>query len=375
MTGLFLLERLNGQLARLCDVVGVDAATPRELLSELLGPAGSRSLDEPPAWPSDVADDYTPVEFSLAFNEAEPPTLRVLAEAQGSPPGALSNLSAAYRFIGTQDHHFDLSTSRLDAVRDLFATVEPSGSFALWHSLVFRHGRRPELKVYFNPEVHGIERSPDLVAEALRRLGLNPSYEAIVDRALRPGELGRRDRLAFFALDLHDGPQARVKLYLAHHEARLSDVVRAARVVNDVDTAQVAEFCELTAGGPGPYGGRPVVTSYTFTEGADWPVGHSVYVPIRSYVDHDGQARDRVAALLARYGFDNAVLDRAIAAVTRRPLNSGVGLIAHVSLRLGRPRPGITIYLSAEAYRVGAPRRPSANGTHAPAGKIGTRQS
>ena len=60
--------------------------------------------------------------------------------------------------------------------------------------------------------------------------------------------------------------------------------------------------------------------------------------------------------LLSRYGFDHAAdLDRAIAAVTRRPLHDGVGLIAHVSLRLGRPRPGLTVYLSAEAYGV-APR-------------------
>jgi hypothetical protein len=79
-------------------------------------------------------------------------------------------------------------------------------------------------------------------------------------------------------------------------------------------------------------------------------------VPIRSYVSDDEEARDRVAALLERYGFDSVELDRIITALTRRPLREGVGLIAHVSLRLGLPRPGVTVYLSAEAYQVSPPR-------------------
>ena len=54
-----------------------------------------------------------------------------------------------------------------------------------------------------------------------------------------------------------------------------------------------------------------------------------------------------------RYGFGTAELfDRVLAAVTPRPLRAGAGLIAHVSLRLGPPRPGMTVYLSAEAYEV-----------------------
>ena len=75
-------------------------------------------------------------------------------------------------------------------------------------------------------------------------------------------------------------------------------------------------------------------------------------MPIRDYVADDEEARDRVVALLERYGFGNAEFDRVLAAVTPRPLRAGVGLIAHVSLRLGPPRPGMTVYLSAEAYEV-----------------------
>jgi len=86
------------------------------------------------------------------------------------------------------------------------------------------------------------------------------------------------------------------------------------------------------------------------------PVGYSIYVPIRGYVSDDREARVRVMALLDRYGFDGAVFERAITALTQRLLLDGVGLIAHVSLRLGPPRPGVTVYLSSEAYRVNPPR-------------------
>jgi DMATS type aromatic prenyltransferase len=303
-----------------------------------------------------VADDHTPVEFSIAFNEHDHPTLRILGEALAPRPSATTNLSAAHGFLGTQANRFGLSMSQFESVRDLFATEHPQGDFALWHSMVFGKRKRPRFKVYFNPELKGVEQAPDLVTEALRRLGLGRSYQIVLDHSIRPGELGRGDRLAFFALDLHDGPHARVKLYLSHCGAEVRDVIRAASVVDGIDAAEFASFCKAAAGGMETFADRPLVGSYTFLGEADRPAGYSIYVPIRSYVGDDEEARGRVAALLDRYGFDSTKFDRAITAVARRPLREGVGLIAHVALRLGLPRPGVTVYLSAEAYRVNPPR-------------------
>lgn len=355
MTGSSLFDYLARQLTGLCDVAGSPSGEPLRLLGALLGPTGSRSLSDPPAWRSNVADDHTPVEFSIACNTGEPPTLRILGEALGSPPNAMSNHRAAHRFLRARTRRSGMSLSRLAAVQDLFATDRPSGEFTLWHSLVFRSGRRPEFKVYLNPEVTGVHRAPSLVAEALRRVGLNRAYRSIVDHAVRPGELGYRDRLTFFALDLHDGPHSRVKVYLTHQDAEVADVVRAARAVDGIDATEIAAFCTAAGGGRQHFDGLPLVSSYTFTGETDRPVGYSVYVPIRGYVRDDQEARDRVSPLLARYGFDDTLLDRAIAALTDRSLSEGVGLIAHVSLRLGPPRPGVTVYLSAEAYEVRPP--------------------
>ncbi|GHJ10757.1 prenyltransferase [Micromonospora humidisoli] len=352
-----LSDRLSDQLRRLCEASGISAAEPLELLESLLGPAGPQPLSAPPRWPSNIADDHTPVEFSVAFSGTEPPTVRILGETLGTPPGRLTNMFATQRFLDRQAHRAGLSTSRLDSVRDLFATYDPQGVFAVWCSLVFRNGRRPEFKVYLNPELRGVDRASGLVAEALHRIGLGRSYRAMLDHGIRPGELGRRDRLTFFALDLHDGVQARVKVYLTHHDAGVADVVRAAGVVDGVDTTRLAEFARLAGGGRTRFAGLPLVGSYTLVEGAGRPVGYSLYVPIRGYVDDDEEAYDRVVAVLDRYGFGRSVLDRALAAVARRPLRDGVGLIPHLSLRLGAPRPGVTVYLSAEAYQVTPPAR------------------
>ncbi|MBT8227696.1 MAG: hypothetical protein HKP61_13120 [Dactylosporangium sp.] len=356
MCSLSLFGHLSNQLERLCELVGADSAPAVGLLDNLLGPVGSRPLSERPDWPSNVADDNTPVEFSIAFNADGHPILRILGEALGPQPSAATNLSAARRFLDTQADHFDLSMYRFNLVQDLFTTENVRGEFGIWHSIVLQKGRQPDFKVYFNPEARGVDRSPDLVAEALRRLGLARSYQTMLDHGVRPGELARRDRLTFFALDLHDRAQARVKLYLSHHGAEAQHVVRAASAVDGIDGAELAEFCQAVGGGPGPFDDRPLVGSYTFTEEADRPVGYSLYVPIRSYVHDDEEARDRVAAVLERYGFDSTGLDRAVSAVTRRRLRAGVGLIAHASLRLGLPRPGVTVYFSAEAYRTYPPR-------------------
>jgi DMATS type aromatic prenyltransferase len=356
MRDLSVSDYLGGQLGRLCTVLDMDPAAPVELLAGVLGDHAARPLSQPPPWPSDVADDHSPIEFSVAYNDHEPPALRILAEVLGPRPGVRANMSAAYDFLADNAARFGLSTTRLDAVRDLFSTDHPQGEFALWCSLVFRSGRRPEFKVYFNPEVEGPDRAPELVGEALRRLGLGTSYQTMLRHAVRPGELGRLDRLAFFALDLHDGPQARVKLYLSHFDAYAQDVARASAMVDGVDPGQVAEFCARAGGPARRFDGRPLIGSYTLTQGADRPVGYSIYVPIRSYVADDLEARDRVLPLLDRYRFDTRTFDRAIAALTDRPLADGVGLIAHVSLRLGPPRPGLTVYLSAEAYEVCPPR-------------------
>ncbi|WP_432925466.1 tryptophan dimethylallyltransferase family protein [Microbispora sp. CA-135349] len=350
-----LVTRITDQLVRLSQVTHADVATAVELVTDLLGSAGQRPLAAGPAWDSDVSDDHTPVEFSLAFDPAGPPVLRILGEAAVTDPASPADLTPALAFLRRQAARHAVSMSRLERVRDLFTTDRPQGTFGMWHSLILR--TTPEFKVYLNPEIHGVARSVPLVQEGLGRLGAGAAYRAVCEQALRPGEIGRGDRLTFFALDLRDTDTARIKLYVSQHDAEPADLARAAAVVPGADPAEVVAFCESAAGFAGPYDRRPIISSYTFVAQAARPVGYSVYVPIRSYVADDRQAYDRVHTLLGRYGFDTDRLEAAVAAVTSRPLEDGVGLVAHVSLRIGPPSPGVSIYLSSEAYGVGVARR------------------
>jgi DMATS type aromatic prenyltransferase len=334
--------------------LGDSANKSVELLIETLGPGGSRPLSNAPSWPSGVADDHTPFEFSTAFAVGEPATVRVLVEPTAAEPGPAANMDAALDVLASLARSHDLPMDRFDSVRDLFLPADPQGDFSLWFSLVFSAAADPVIKVYLNPEVRGEAEAPLLVGEGLARLGYGAAHQTIIDHARRRGDL---DRYSFFALDLTETSGARAKVYLSHQDATPDDMVVAASAAHDVDPETVRGFCQLTGGQSEPFTGRPLISSYTFLpEDLDRPSGYSLYVPVRSYVNDDNEAHQRVLATLDQYGIDPAAFRGALDAVARRPLTDGVGLIAHVSLRIGAPRPGVTVYLSSEAHATASPR-------------------
>jgi hypothetical protein len=165
------------------------------------------------------------------------------------------------------------------------------------------------------------------------------------------------DRIYIFSLDLGSPwGRPRVKVYIRHEGFSAAEAARTACAVREVSPGSVAQFCELV-GGPGPFTGRPLISCFSFVEGdRERPSAYTLHLPIRDYVLHDADARDRVSAALDCYGFDASVLGRGLAGVSRRPLAAGVGLISYVAL-VCNPRPRrITVYLSSEAYEAAPPR-------------------
>jgi hypothetical protein len=344
------------QLQILLRAVGLADSAERstELLSEALGPGCLRPLSSVPHWPSFVADDHTPVEFSVALAQNERPAVRMIVESIAEQPDRRANMVAALGVLDRLTARHQLDLRRFDLVRDLFLPEDPQGAFAFWYSLIVHPDSAPEIKVYLNPEVRGRESATALVSEGLGRLGLGAAFPTVADHALRREGL---DRFSFFALDLMDSQRARVKTYVSHEEAEIADVTRAAAAAPDVDPVLLADVIALAGGGTGPFTRRPLTSSYTFLSGdTDRPSGYSLYIPVRDYVQDDLEACERVLAIMARCGLDTAPFVMALASLVRRPLAGGVGLIAHVALRLGRPRPGVTVYLSSEAYDVTPPR-------------------
>ncbi|EHR63732.1 tryptophan dimethylallyltransferase family protein [Saccharomonospora cyanea] len=351
-----LFEHTSRQLRNLCDEAGFPPTddTAVDMLRELLGAGGERRLSDGPSWPSDVADDATPVEFSVALDDTGENAVRVLGEVIAEKPSMAANVVAARRFLDSVSDRLEIPTDRFDAVQDLFLPEQPQGKFAFWYSLIFRPNAKPKLKVYFNPGARGEDRAAELVAEGFRRLGMDEAYDSATEHSVhRPGQ----DRFTFFAVDLDDSPTSRVKLYISHYSATVEEVVRASQAVDGLDVDSIRDFCRVLGGDTVSFDGRPLISSYSFVD-ADpkRPGNYSLYLPIRDYVADDAEARERVAEFLSGRGSDPAGLDRALRALTDRPLTEGRGLLAHVSLRLGRFGTGTTIYLSSEGYEVLPPR-------------------
>lgn len=346
--GATLTDLTSSQLRNLCEIAGIDERDPVRLLGDILGSAGPRPLAEPPLWPSDVADDATPVEFSMQFENDGNRHLRVLAEKLADEPGPGANLRATRELLTSLDSRYGLNLDRLRAVEDLFLADEPQGKFAWWYSFIFGPDSTPKFKIYINPAMHGDEHAPRLVEEALRRLGLEGAWTTIRENALTRDGM---DSPGFFAVDLDRGPQARVKLYVTHEAATSDDVLRAARAVPGIDPDQVTDFCAMLSPETEVFRGRPLVSSYSFVDGdVSAPSNYSLYLPIRDYVQHDGVARERTARLLKEHDVEPDLLDRVLSSLTDRPLQDNSGLIAHLSLRLSPGKTGTTVYLSSEAY-------------------------
>ncbi|WP_246154003.1 tryptophan dimethylallyltransferase family protein [Saccharopolyspora hirsuta] len=336
------------QLRNLCDVMGIDNAAPPELLEELLGPVSSRSLSEPPLWPSGVADDATPLEFSVQFEDNGARHLRIHLERLAERPSPAANLQAAKDLVASLSDRYDLALDRLRAVQDVFTADEPQSWFSWAFSLIFDAQGAPSFKLYFNTDLHGAEAAPRVVTDAFGRLGMTGAAELVNTYALRREG---KDLPTFFAIDLDRSAHARVKLYFRQLDARPADAEFAAGAVPGIDQNAIREFCSVLAPGTEVFGGRPLMSSYSFVGGdAEKPSNYSLYLPIRDYVPHDGVARERIAEHLRRLRFDPAALDGSIRALTDRPLEAQSGLLAHVSLRLSPNRTGTSLYLSSEAY-------------------------
>lgn len=343
-------EHVRRQTAALCEAAGTGKDAALGLLDTMLEPLAPLSLLDPPNARSFVSDDHSPVELSLAFSPGAAPVPRVLLEPGYTDDMVRSGrigLRAAERLAGRGV----LSCARLRTLSDIFFPAVPHGPFALWLALEFPDGR-PRAKVYLNPAADGPGRAADAVAEALARLGFGNAFAALRRQA------GRPEDFLFFALDLGAWPAPRVKVYVRHRDFSAAEAAGVSRAVAGDHPGRVEEFIGLVAA-ERRLRRRPLVSCFSFTRACpDRPSGYSVHVPVRDYVQDDRQARDRAVDALRRYGIDDRPLDRALAGLTSRSLDAGVGLIAYLTLaHADRCPPRVTVYLSSEAYRVKPARR------------------
>jgi DMATS type aromatic prenyltransferase len=351
-----LVDALAARLNRLCVSTGLRAEESQvadRIFRELIVPwsrVEQFAVEPNDLWVSEVSDDNTPIEFSVTLSTTGN-EVRVLFEPQGEAPTLAAHREAALKMHEQLERIYGADLSRFRLVQELFAPPEMEGAFALWSAVVFSNDGPPSFKAYFNPQAQGLGCSVALVEEGLRRLGLPRAWQRLAATLARRGP--HRDELKYFALDLTASAQARVKIYVRHHEATPEDLEVAASAASDSTPGEAEDFARAMGGGASRFRQRATFTCAAFVGGADdFPSATTQYVPVCAYAADDLEVEERVSSYLRSHEMDDEPYRKVLAAFANRPLSAGVGMQSWVAFRRYRGVSRLTVYLGSEVRRV-----------------------
>jgi DMATS type aromatic prenyltransferase len=321
-------------------------AVATDLLELLTSSWCGLPMDGKPLWPSDITDDGTPFELSVAFPGGEP-LVRVLAEAQHAPFDIVSNWDAGLALTRELRLRAGVDLGRFERISALFAPPPGSSArFAIWHAGTVEADGNLSFKLYLNPLILGSSLAPELVRQALTRLDAEYAWEEIA-RKLTPNS-----ELLYFSLDLATSADARVKVYLAHRDSTSAQVDRLVQDESGYAPGVARSWIDELTGWQGRFDARPLLTCHAFRSPMH-AAEVTIHVPTRCYVEHDAESLLRAGGLL---GPQARTLRAAVEAMARRPLEVGRGLVTYVSLRPAAGGLRLTTYLAPEAYAISAAR-------------------
>jgi DMATS type aromatic prenyltransferase len=352
----------NSRIEALCRAVGFSSADTEKVqhyFTFMTSSWNQRRIGEASPWKSDISDDHTPFELSLAL-EADRPEIRFLIEAQNNPTTLQTSWGDGLALNERLNQEFGVPLERFNQVKDLFEPRNPEMRFSLWHAFCLKPDRHAEIKVYLNPLAQGPERANAIVEEALARLGFAHAWRFLSQVVMRRGVL---DQILYFSLDLSGQEVSRVKIYVAHRDAVPEDIEFAMSKAKEYEPGEARAFCESIQGELDRMSApRSTLTCWAFTSDDDErPYSATLHCPIRCYADNDRDALRRIRTVLDPRS--HAVLDRAVWALANRKLEAGVGLIQWASMRREGGKMRATFYLATEAYGVVAPRASKAPAT------------
>ncbi len=339
----------ESKLRTLCRAAGFaqDEEGVVGVFRRLTQPWSSATLATPPEWESDVADDHSPYEFSVAYEGARP-ELRMMVEPQGAPATLASNWAQGLALMTRLEQHYGVSRQRFDRVRDLFQPACGDARFSIWFAACCRLGEKPEFKLYLNPQCQGPKHAGTIIRQVLGRLGFRKAWTFLQ----RVQKASPHNRLCYFSLDLSDQSASRIKVYIAHAHATADEVDAAMRLAGRVYEPGLAQrLSRLYVGHEGPFKQRPLLSCYAFNSDYDAePLSATLHFPIRSYVADDAMALEAIQRVLPSR---TAELHRSIVEeYAGRSLAAGPGLQSYISVRPQNGELCSTVCLSAEAYRV-----------------------
>lgn len=320
-------------------------------LRSLIEPWAEQAVSRRSAWVSDIADDNTPVEFSVAIadNDVE---VRALFETQANEPTMEAFRAAGLAFQDRLEREFGATLERLRRVQDLFLPTKMQGEFAIWNAVVFdRDG--PKFKAYLNPQAQGYPNSGRLIREALARLEIDASWDMLEETILARGP--ELDELKYFALDLTEDAHSRVKIYVRHHEVTSEELERAASAAETYVPGETQDFARAMGPADDLLAERAAFTCSSFIGGSrQRPQATTVYVPVCAYSRDDAAVLKRVSGYLRSIGVDPSRYEAVLRGFANRPLEDGVGMQPWAAFRRhGGVR--LTAYLATEAYHVHQP--------------------
>jgi DMATS type aromatic prenyltransferase len=307
---------------------------------------GDRRIGNHAGWESDVSDDLSPFEFSIAFkqNRAE---LRILLEAQGVEPNLQSNWQAGLQLNQYLAEHYNVSLDRFEQIEDLYAPTNADAKFAIWHSACFYPDKEPEFKIYLNPHSKGSSLAAAVVEESFVRLGFIRAWSTLAETSAQRGP--DQDEFVYFSLDLDDEAQARVKTYLRHHDATADDLEKALSAASNYVAGTVTEFCQAMADGQTLFSSKPAITCFSFVAADDAvPSNGTLYIPISNYAPNDRVVRDRIDRYFSQYSLPVSRYYSATQAFAARPIEEGVGMHSYISLCTDRQQRRVSVYLNPE---------------------------
>lgn len=331
------------KLSRLCVALGL--SRQRDVACDvfrcLAEPWAHWPLGATPAWATDICDDGTPFELSVAFDGLMP-SLRMLVESQQSPMGPNSTWDAGLRLSDRLRAWPGVDLARQELVVDLFApTANRPARFSLWHAADIAPDGSVSFKVYLNPRVRGPDSAVAITLQALQRLEMHEASDFLRARV--------RDGLSplYVSLDLSSARSARVKVYLGHENADPEALEGALAGCLHYVPGDASRWIEGLVGTRSPSAERPILTCFAFVSEGAAPLA-TVHVPIRCHVSSDAEAVERAARFLnARQA---RLLQRAVDSLAGRSLVDRAGLISYVSLRRTGTDLRVATYLSPEAY-------------------------
>ncbi|WP_232376573.1 hypothetical protein [Amycolatopsis aidingensis] len=315
------------------------AQSIRVLRSVLPAWAGER-IGTVPAEPSYVADDGFPAEMSVNWSGAHP-ELRLLFDCgQVSPDGpdpAGSGVAA---------------NGRLGRIHQMFTPRQDLPPAPLWHSVAWRPPSRLVHKTYFGLYDWPHAQRHAAVGEAMRRLGMATAWR---EARRRVEEAAGLREIEFFAVDLADETDARVKVYYRNHGTDIGEMNRIASVARHHDPERArAAYRTLTDGRTDA--GEAALSCLAFRSGVDTAAECATYLRLGSLAPCDQEAVDRTAALLRSEGVDPGRFRALATTLAPGPLHESRGLLVLVSYRAAGRQGDVTTYFRPPVYRGSVPR-------------------